>query len=163
MGKKRAVTAQIKVQVTGGQATPAPPVGTALGPHGVNIGQFVQQFNERTRDMMGITIPCVITVYNDRTFEFVLKSPPAAVLLKKVAGVAKGSGSPLRMKVGSVTTAQLDQIAKQKYEDLNASSLDQARKLVGRFGWKNGTSVKTYEVTIQKGGWPWGAWIAGSS
>lgn len=82
------------------------PVGTALGPHGVNIGQFVQQFNERTRDMMGITIPCVITVYNDRTFEFVLKSSPAAVLLKKVAGVAKGSGSPLRMKVGSVTTVR---------------------------------------------------------
>ena len=118
MGKSRAVTAQIKVQVTGGQATPAPPVGTALGPHGVNIGQFVQQFNEKTRDMMGITIPCVITVYNDRTFEFVLKSPPAAVLLKKVAGIAKGSGNPLRTKVGSVTTAQLDQIAKQKYEDL---------------------------------------------
>lgn len=80
--------------------------------------------------MMGITIPCVITVYNDRTFEFVLKSSPAAVLLKKVAGVAKGSGSPLRTKVGSVTTAQLDQIAKQKYEDLNASSLDQARKMI---------------------------------
>ncbi|MDA1229136.1 MAG: 50S ribosomal protein L11 [Planctomycetota bacterium] len=130
MGKKRAVTAQIKVQVTSGQATPAPPVGTALGPHGVNIGQFVQQFNEKTRDMMGITIPCVITVYNDRTFEFVLKSPPAAVLLKKVAGVAKGSGNPLRTKVGSVTTAQLDQIAKQKYEDLNASSLEQARKMI---------------------------------
>ena len=130
MGKKRAVTAQIKVQVTGGQATPAPPVGTALGPHGVNIGQFVQQFNERTRDMMGITIPCVITVYNDRTVEFVLKSPPAAVLLKKVAGVAKGSGNPLRTKVGSVTTAQLEQIAKQKYEDLNASSLEQARKMI---------------------------------
>lgn len=130
MGKKRAVTAQIKVQVTGGQATPAPPVGTALGPHGVNIGQFVQQFNEKTRDMMGITIPCVITVFNDRTFEFVLKSPPAAVLLKKIAGVAKGSGNPLRTKVGSVTTAQLDQIAKQKYEDLNASSPEQARKMI---------------------------------
>jgi large subunit ribosomal protein L11 len=130
MGKARAVTAQIKVQVTGGQATPAPPVGTALGPHGVNIGQFVSQFNEKTRDMMGVTIPCVITVYNDRSFEFVLKSPPAAVLLKKAAGVAKGSGSPLKTKVGSVTTAQLDQIAKQKYEDLNASSVEQARKMI---------------------------------
>ena len=130
MGKARAVTVQIKVQVTGGQATPAPPVGTALGPHGVNIGQFVSQFNEKTRDMMGITIPCVITVYNDRPFEFVLKSPPAAVLLKKAAGVAKGSGSPLKAKVGIVTTAQLDQIAKQKYEDLNASSIEQARKMI---------------------------------
>jgi large subunit ribosomal protein L11 len=130
MGKQRLVTAQIKVQVTGGQATPAPPVGTALGPHGVNIGQFVSQFNEKTREMMGVTIPVVITVYNDRTFEFILKSPPAAVLLKKAAGVAKGSGSPLKTKVGTVTTSQLDIIAKQKYEDLNASSLEQARKMI---------------------------------
>lgn len=130
MGKQRQVVTQIKVQVTGGQATPAPPVGTALGPHGINIGQFVQQFNERTRDMMGVTIPCVITVYNDRSFEFVLKSPPAAVLLKKAAGIAKGSGNPLRNKVGSVTTTQLEQIAKQKYEDLNASSVEQARKMI---------------------------------
>lgn len=130
MGKQRQVTAQIKVQVTGGQATPAPPVGTALGPHGVNIGQFVSQFNEKTRDMMGVTIPVVITVYNDRSFEFILKSPPAAVLLKKAAGIAKGSGSPLKNKVGTVSTAQLEQIARQKYEDLNASSLDQARKMI---------------------------------
>lgn len=130
MGKQRQVTAQIKVQVTGGQATPAPPVGTALGPHGVNIGQFVSQFNEKTRDMMGITIPVVITVYNDRSFEFILKSPPAAVLLKKAAGVARGSGSPLKTKVGTVTGEQVDQIAKQKYEDLNASSLEQARKMI---------------------------------
>jgi large subunit ribosomal protein L11 len=130
MGKQRQVTAQIKVQVTGGQATPAPPVGTALGPHGVNIGQFVSQFNEKTRDMMGVTIPVVITVYNDRSFEFILKSPPAAVLLKKAAGIAKGSGSPLKNKVGTVTTAQLEQIAKQKYEHLNASSLEQARRMI---------------------------------
>lgn len=130
MGKQRQVTAQIKVQVTGGQATPAPPVGTALGPHGVNIGQFVSQFNEKTRDMMGVTIPVVITVYSDRSFEFILKSPPAAVLLKKAAGIAKGSGSPLKNKVGTVTTAQLEQIAKQKYEDLNASSLEQARRMI---------------------------------
>jgi large subunit ribosomal protein L11 len=130
MGKQRQVTAQIKVQVTGGQATPAPPVGTALGPHGVNIGQFVSQFNEKTRDMMGVTIPVVITVYSDRSFEFILKSPPAAVLLKKAAGIAKGSGSPLKNKVGTVTTAQLEQIAKQKYEDLNASSVEQARKMI---------------------------------
>lgn len=130
MGKQRQVTAQIKVQVTGGQATPAPPVGTALGPHGVNIGQFVSQFNEKTRDMMGMTIPVVITVYNDRSFEFILKSPPAAVLLKKAAGVARGSGSPLKTKVGTVTGGQVEQIAKQKYEDLNASSLEQAMKMI---------------------------------
>jgi len=130
MGKQRQVTAQIKVQVTGGQATPAPPVGTALGPHGVNSGQFVSQFNEKTRDMMGMTIPVVITVYNDRSFEFILKSPPAAVLLKKAAGVARGSGSPLKTKVGTVTVAQVEQIAKQKYEDLNASLLEQAMKMI---------------------------------
>lgn len=128
MGKQ--VTAEIKVQVTGGQATPAPPVGTALGPHGVNIGQFVQQFNDQTRDMMGVTIPVVITVYNDRTFEFVLKSPPAAVLLKQAAGIAKGSGNPLANKVGTVTTAQLEDIAKMKMADLNSSSMPQAVKVI---------------------------------
>lgn len=128
MGKQ--VTAEIKVQVTGGQATPAPPVGTALGPHGVNIGQFVQQFNDQTRDMMGVTIPVVITVYNDRTFEFVLKSPPAAVLLKQAAGIAKGSGSPLANKVGTVSSAQLEDIAKVKMADLNSSSMSQAVKVI---------------------------------
>ncbi len=130
MGKQRQITAQIKVQVTGGQATPAPPVGTALGPHGVNIGQFVSQFNEKTRDLMGVTVPVVITVYNDRSFEFVLKSPPAAVLLKQAAGIAKGSGSPLAKKVGTVSRSQLEQIAKRKYEDLNASSVEQAIKMI---------------------------------
>ena len=128
MGKQ--VTKVIKVQVTGGKATPAPPVGTALGPHGVNIGQFVQQFNDQTRDLMGVTIPVVITVYNDRSFEFVLKSPPAAVLLLKAAGIAQGSGSPLAKKVGTVTTAQLDEIAKVKINDLNSGSLVQARKMI---------------------------------
>lgn len=128
MGKQ--VTAEIKVQVTGGQATPAPPVGTALGPHGVNIAQFVQQFNDQTRDLMGTTIPVVITVYNDRSFEFVLKSPPAAVLLKKAAGIAKGSGNPLANKVGSVTRAQLEEIAAMKMSDLNAGSVDAAVKVI---------------------------------
>ncbi len=128
MGKQ--VVTQIKVQVTGGQATPAPPVGTALGPHGVNIGQFVQQFNDQTRDMMGTTIPVVITVYNDRSFDFVLKSPPAAVLLKKAAGIAKGSGNPLKSKVGTVTGAQLEEIARMKYSDLNSSSVEQAVKVI---------------------------------
>src|SRR5690606_34784916 len=104
---KKAVVAQIKVQVPGGQATPAPPVGTALGPHGVNIGQFVQQFNDRTRDMAGTTVPVVITVYNDRSFEFIVKSPPAAVLLKQVAKIAKGAGNPRTEKVGTVTQEDL--------------------------------------------------------
>jgi len=128
MGKQ--VTAEIKVQVVGGQATPAPPVGTALGPHGVNIGQFVQQFNDQTREMMGTTVPVVITVYNDRSFDFVLKSPPAAVLLKKAAGIVKGSGNPLANKVGTVTVAQLEEIAKTKMDDLNSSSLEQAVKVI---------------------------------
>ena len=108
------LTAEIKVQVTGGQATPAPPVGTALGPHGVNIGQFVQQFNDRTKELMGTTVPVVISVYNDRSFDFIIKSPPAAVLLKQAAGIAKGSGSPKADKVGKVTTEQLKEIAKTK-------------------------------------------------
>ena len=128
MGKQ--LVAQIKVQVPGGQATPAPPVGTALGPHGVNIGQFVQQFNDQTRDMMGVTIPVVISVYNDRSFDFIMKSPPAAVLLKKAAGIAKGSGSPLANKVGTVTRSQLEEIAKTKFADLNSSSVEQAVKVI---------------------------------
>lgn len=128
MGKQ--LVAQIKVQVTGGQATPAPPVGTALGPHGVNIAQFVQQFNEQTRDLMGTVVPVVISVYNDRTFEFILKSPPAAVLLKKAAGIAKGSGNPLKTKVGTVTQAQLEEIATMKFADMNAGSISQAALVI---------------------------------
>ena len=122
--------AKIKVQVPGGQATPAPPVGTALGPHGVNIGQFVQQFNDRTKDMAGTTIPVVITVFSDRSFEFITKSPPAAVLLKQAAQIAKGSGNPKLDKVGSVTTEQLKEIARVKYEDLNAPNIDQAALII---------------------------------
>lgn len=128
MGKQ--LVKQVKVQVTGGQATPAPPVGTALGPHGINIGQFVQQFNERTREMMGVTVPVVISIYNDRSFEFELKSPPAAVLLKKAAGIAKGSGNPLKNKVGTVSRAQLEEIAKTKFNDMNSSSIEQAMRVI---------------------------------
>ena len=128
MGKQ--LVAEIKVQIPGGQATPAPPVGTALGPHGVNIGQFVQQFNDRTKESGGTTIPVVISVYNDRSFDFILKSPPAAVLLKKAAGIAKGSGNPLANKVGSVNRAQLEEIAKTKFNDLNTASMDQAVRVI---------------------------------
>jgi large subunit ribosomal protein L11 len=124
------VVAQVKVQIPGGQATPAPPVGTALGPHGVNIGQFVQQFNERTKEMAGTTVPVVITIYSDRSFEFITKSPPAAVLLKQAAQIAKGAGNPKTETVGTVTMAQVHDIAKQKLKDLNAPNLDQAARII---------------------------------
>ena len=124
------VTAKIKLQCPGGQATPAPPVGPALGQHGVNIGQFVQQFNERTREMMGTTIPVEITVYKDRTFEFITKSPPAAVLLKQAAAIAKGSGVPNKEKVGKVTKDQVRKIAETKLKDLTARDVDHAMRLI---------------------------------
>ncbi|HXY36135.1 MAG TPA: 50S ribosomal protein L11 [Planctomycetaceae bacterium] len=130
MAKKKQVTAVVKLQATGGQATPAPPVGTALGPHGVNIGQFVQQFNEKTRDQMGTTVPVIITIYSDRSFEFILKSPPASVLLKQAAQIAKGSGNPKAEKVGVVTQKQLQDIARRKFEDLNAPNLEHAARII---------------------------------
>ncbi|HWB11930.1 MAG TPA: 50S ribosomal protein L11 [Pirellulales bacterium] len=124
------LVAQVKFQVPGGQATPAPPVGTALGRFGVNLGQFVQQFNERTREAGGMPIPVVVSVYNDRSFDFVTKSPPAAALLKQAAGIAKGSGVPNKDKVGKVTVAQIDDIVKQKMADLNARDVAHARRMV---------------------------------
>ena len=127
---KKTVTALVKIQVTGGQATPAPPVGTALGPHGVNIGQFVMQFNDRTKEMKGTTIPVVVTIYSDRSFEFITKSPPAAVLLKQAAQIAKGAANPKADKVGKVTKAQVLDIAKVKFNDMNSSSLDMAARVI---------------------------------
>ena len=127
---KKAVMAKVKLHVSGGQATPAPPVGPALGQHGVNIGEFVRRFNDRTKDAQGMTIPVVITIYRDRSFDFITKSPPAAVLLKKAAGVAKGSGTPNKEKVAKVTRAQVREIAKEKAKDLNASDLDAAERIV---------------------------------
>ncbi|MDA0659710.1 MAG: 50S ribosomal protein L11 [Planctomycetota bacterium] len=121
---------QAKFQVPGGKATPAPPVGTSLGRYGINLGQFVSQFNERTRDLAGIPVPVVVTVYNDRSFEFVTKSPPAASLLKMAAGIARGSGVPHREKVGKVTAAQVEDICKQKMADLNSGSLGAARRMI---------------------------------
>lgn len=121
---------EAKFQVPGGQATPAPPVGTSLGRYGINLGQFVQQFNERTRDAGGMPIPVIVKVYNDRSFEFVTKSPPAAALLKQAAGIAKGSGVPNKEKVGKVTIAQIDEICARKNADINASDLDHARRLI---------------------------------
>ncbi|NIM08124.1 MAG: 50S ribosomal protein L11 [Planctomycetales bacterium] len=121
---------RVKFQVPGGQATPAPPVGTALGRFGVNLGQFVQQFNDRTKDAGGMPIPVVVSVYSDRSFDFVTKSPPAAALLKKAAGIAKGSGVPNKEKVGTVTSAQIEDIVKQKLNDLNASDMENAKRLI---------------------------------
>src|SRR5574340_1133668 len=121
---------QAKFQVPGGQATPAPPVGTSLGKFGINLGQVVQQFNERTKEAGGMPIPVVVRVYNDRSFDFITKSPPAAALLKQAAGIAKGSGVPNKEKVGKVTVAQIDEICKTKMADLNARDLNHARHLV---------------------------------
>jgi large subunit ribosomal protein L11 len=129
-GGVKEVMVKIKLQASGGQATPAPPIGPALGQHGVNIGQFVSQFNERTKELNGTTVPVVITVYTDKSFTFEVKSPPAAVLLKQAAGVAKGSGVPNKEKVGKVTAEQVRQIAQTKSKDLNAYSLDKAEKII---------------------------------
>ncbi|MCP4094662.1 MAG: 50S ribosomal protein L11 [Planctomycetaceae bacterium] len=124
------VTGEAKFQVPGGQATPAPPVGTSLGKFGINLGQFVQQFNDRTKEYAGTPIPVVVTVYNDRTFEFVTKSPPAASMLKIAAGIAKGSGVPNRDKVATVTRKQIEEICEKKKEDLNARDLDHACRMI---------------------------------
>jgi large subunit ribosomal protein L11 len=128
MAKKVAV--KIKLQAPGGQATPAPPVGPALGQHGVNIGQFVSQFNERTKNLNGTIVPVVITVFIDKSFTFEVKSPPAAVLLKQAAQIAKGSDNPNKEKVGRITTAQLQQITETKSKDLNAYDKNQAEKII---------------------------------
>ena len=124
------IKAKIKLQCPGGQATPAPPVGPALGQHGVNIGEFVRRFNDATSKDRGITIPVVLTVYGDRSFEFVLKSPPAAVLLRMAAGLDKGSPTPNTVKVGTVTSAQVNEIAQRKMDDLNAYNEDAAANII---------------------------------
>jgi len=128
MAKK--VKTQIKLHCLGGQANPAPPVGPALGQHGIPIMDFCKQFNERTKDKQGLTIPVVISLYEDRTFSFITKSPPASVLLKKAAGLAKASGSPKAEKVGKVTLEQVKEIAKLKMEDLNAVDMAGAIEII---------------------------------
>ena len=124
------IALKIKLQAPGGQATPAPPIGPALGQHGVNIGQFVSQFNERTKQLNGTTVPVVITVYSDKSFTFEVKSPPAAVLLKQAAEIAKGSGAPNKEKAGKVTPEQVRKIAETKLKDLNAYNLEAAVKII---------------------------------
>ncbi len=120
----------IKLQIKAGQANPAPPVGPALGQHGINIQDFCTQFNEKTKEMMGDVVPVEITVNDDRSFSFILKSPPAAELLKKAAKIKKGASNPLTDKVGTVTRAQLEEIAEKKKADLNANDVDQAVKII---------------------------------
>ena len=124
------VTGVAKFQIPGGQATPAPPVGTALGKFGVNLGQFVQAFNDKTKEFNGTPIPVIVTVYNDRSFEFETKSPPAASLLKQSAGIAKGSGVPNKDKVATVTRKQCEDIATTKMADLNARDIDHATRMI---------------------------------
>ena len=138
----KVMTAKVKLQCPGGQATPAPPVGPALGQHGVNIGQFVMQFNERTKEMKGTTIPVEITIYSDRTFEFITKSPPAAVLLKQAAGIAAGSAVPNKTKVGTVTQDQVKKIAETKMADLNARDLEHACRVIAGTARSMGVEIK---------------------
>ncbi len=136
------LTGKIKLQCPAGQATPAPPIGPALGAHGVNIAEFVKQFNDRTRDQMGMILPVEISVYKDRSFDFILKSPPAAVLLKKAAGVEKGAGEVGTQIVGSVTREQVEGIAKIKMNDLNARDLDQACRIIAGTARSSGITVE---------------------
>jgi large subunit ribosomal protein L11 len=139
MAKK--VLTTIKLQATGGQASPAPPVGPALGQHGINIMEFCKAFNAQTQSDLGTTIPVVITVYEDRSFTFVTKTPPAAVLIKQAINIDKGSGEPHRVKVGTITKAQLRDIAERKLDDLNAHDLDQASKIIAGTARSMGVDV----------------------
>lgn len=136
------ILTQVKLQVTGGKATPAPPIGPALGQHGVNIQDFCAKFNDATKDKGGDVTPVIITIYKDRSFTFVLKTPPAAELLKKAAKVEKGSGTPNTTKVGTVTKAQVREIAEKKLADLNAFDIEQAMKIVEGTARSMGISVK---------------------
>lgn len=128
MAKK--IKSKIKLQIVGGKANPAPPVGPALGQHGLNIAEFCTKFNNATKNMMGDVVPVEITVYEDRTYDFILKTPPAAELLKKAAGIPKGSGEPNKKKLGKVTMAQVREIAEKKMGDLNANDIEAAMKIV---------------------------------
>lgn len=142
MAKKK-VTAVIKLQCPAGKATPAPPVGPALGPHGVSAPMFVQQFNDRTKSMEpGLVVPVVITVYQDKTFTFILKTPPAAVLIKKAAGIDKGAANPLRDKIATLSKEKLEEIAKTKMPDINANDLEAAKNIVAGTARSMGVEVE---------------------
>jgi large subunit ribosomal protein L11 len=124
------IKAVVKVQIAAGKATAAPPVGTALGPHGINMGQFIKEYNERTAALAGTVVPAVVTIFEDRSYTFVTKSPPAADLIRREAGIEKGSGKPNKEKVGKITRAQVKKIAETKMADLNATSIEGAMKMV---------------------------------
>ncbi len=136
------IIANIKLQIPAGKANPAPPIGPALGQHGLPIAEFCQKFNEATKDKVGDIIPVEITVFEDRTYEFKLKTPPVSSLLKKAAGIEKGSGEPNKTKVGKVTEAQIEEIAKRKIEDLNTDDLEQAKKIVKGTARSMGIEIK---------------------
>ena len=135
------VTGYIKLQIPAGKATPAPPVGPALGQHGVNIVQFTKDFNERTKNDIGLIIPVVITVYADRSFSFITKTPPASVLIKKACGIEKGSGEPNKSKISKITSAQIRQIAETKMVDLNAATIETAMSMVAGTARSMGVTV----------------------
>ena len=139
MAKK--ITGMVKLQIAAGKATPAPPVGSVLGPHGINIMGFCKEFNERTAKQAGLIIPVVITIYQDRSFSFVTKTPPAAVLIKKACGIESGSGAPNKTKVASITKAQLREIAELKMPDLNAADVDAAISMIAGTARSMGVSV----------------------
>ena len=140
MAKK--VIALVKLQIPAGNATPAPPVGTALGPHGVNIMQFTKEFNAKTQDQAGMIIPVVLTVYQDRSFTFITKTPPAAVLIKKALNMSKASGEPNKKKVGKLTKSQVEEIAKTKMPDLNAASVEAAMEMIAGTARSMGIEVE---------------------
>ncbi|MEO0230215.1 MAG: 50S ribosomal protein L11 [candidate division WOR-3 bacterium] len=128
--KKKEIVAQVRLQLPAGQATPAPPVGPALGQHGVNLMQFVKEFNDRTRDKQGLVVPVIVTVYKDRSFTFEVKTPLASELLKRAAGVVKGSGEPNKVKVGKVKRSEIKKIAEMKMQDLNANDIEAAMRII---------------------------------
>ncbi len=140
MAKK--IKAIVKVHIPAGQATPAPPVGPALAQHGVNIGEFIKQFNDATRDKQGFKLPCEIIVYENRTFEFKVHQPPASALIKKTLGIEKGSGTPNKETVATMTKAQLKEVAEKKMEDLNTKDIDKAMKIVGGTAKSMGIKVE---------------------
>ena len=135
------IVAYVKLQIPGGKALPAPPVGPALGQHGVNIAGFCKEFNERTKKDIGLIIPCIITIYADRTFTFITKTPPAAVLIKKAVGIESGSGEPNKTKVASITKEQLKAIAEQKMADLNAANVETAMSMIAGTARSMGVTV----------------------
>lgn len=142
MAPTKKIKAVVKLQLAAGKANPAPPVGTALGPHGVNMQDFCMKFNEKTRELGDTIIPAIVTIYEDRTFTFITKQPPAAILIKKAIKIEKGSGVPHKDKVGTITKAQLEEIAKIKMEDLNANDIEAAVKILGGTARSMGVKVE---------------------